>query len=60
VSRRRAILTQADIARAIRAAKQEGATQVEIRVGHEATIVIKLASSTEPESGLEVSSEIVL
>jgi len=55
MARRPALLTQADIARAIRAAKQEGAREVEVHIGDKAAIVIKLASSTSPESVLEQS-----
>jgi hypothetical protein len=39
--RRAASCTQADIARVIRAAKQEGATSVEVRMGG-AAIVVRL------------------
>jgi hypothetical protein len=39
--RRAASCTQADIARVIRAAKQEGATEVEVRIG-EAIIAVRL------------------
>jgi hypothetical protein len=38
--RRPAVLTQADIARVIRAAKQVGATEVEVR---EASVIVRLA-----------------
>jgi hypothetical protein len=41
MSRRPATITQADTARIIRAAKQAGATEVEIRVG-EAVLVVRL------------------
>ena len=41
MSRRAAILTQADVARAIRAAKQAGATTVEVRP--DGTIVVHVA-----------------
>jgi hypothetical protein len=59
--RRPALLTQADIARAIRAAKQEGAHEVEVRVGDKATIVIKLGPlSTGANCVLEENGEIVL
>jgi len=47
VSRRPAHITQADIARAIRAAKQEGASSVEVRVGDKATIIIRLGPAAE-------------
>jgi hypothetical protein len=55
--RRSALLTQADIRRALRAAKQEGAREVEVRVG-EATIIIKLGLPSDLV--LEKSEEIVL
>jgi len=45
--RRPAFITQADVARIVRAAKQAGAAEVEVRVG-EATCVVRLASSTGP------------
>lgn len=57
--RRHAILTQTDIARAIRAAKQAGAVELEIRVG-EASIVVRLAPSTGSKSALETQGEIRL
>jgi hypothetical protein len=59
MSRRPASITQADIARAIRAAKQAGAAEVEVRVG-ETTILIRIASSTGTETSLEPVGEIVL
>jgi len=61
--RRPAVLTQADISRAIRAAKQEGASEIEVRVvGDKAAIVIKLGplSTGSVHSVLEESAEIVL
>jgi hypothetical protein len=61
MSRRPATITQADIARALRAAKQEGAREVEVRVGDKATIIIRLGPpSTGGNSGLEEKGEIVL
>jgi ATP phosphoribosyltransferase regulatory subunit HisZ len=57
--RRPATITQADIARAIRAAKQAGAAEVEVRVGH-TSIVVRIASSTGVQSSLEASEQIVL
>jgi hypothetical protein len=57
MSRRHAIIIQADIARVIRAAKQAGAAEVEVRVGEHSKIVIRLLSS-EPKLGK--SEEIVL
>jgi hypothetical protein len=46
--RRPATITQADVARVIRAAKQEGATEVEVRMGDQASILIRIAPSTDP------------
>ena len=60
MSRRPATITQADIARAIRAAKQTGAAEVEVRVGEQSSIVIRLNSSTGLEKPLEPIGEIVL
>jgi DNA-binding XRE family transcriptional regulator len=58
MSRRSATITQADIARAIRAAKQTGATEVEVRIADQFSIVIRL--STGDEKRLEPAEEIVL
>ena len=55
--RRPATITQADVARAIRAAKQAGAAEVEVRDGK---IIIRLAPSTGADAALEESGEIVL
>jgi hypothetical protein len=60
MSRRPATLTQADIARAIRAAKQAGAAEVEVRVGEQARIIIRIVSSTGDAMDLDGSREIVL
>jgi hypothetical protein len=57
MSRRPATITQADVARAIRAAKQEGAPEVEVHLGEHPKIVIRLSSS---EPALGKSEEIVL
>lgn len=57
--RRPVTITQADIARAIRAAKQAGAAEVEVRVG-DTSIVVRIASSTGVQSSLETSEQIVL
>lgn len=59
--RRPACLTQADVARMIRAAKQAGAAEVEVRVGM-ATYVVRIAASisTGQETSLEPAGEIVL
>ena len=59
MSRRPAAITQADIARAIRAAKQAGAAEVEVRIGI-ATILIRVAPSPATEKPLEEAREIVL
>jgi hypothetical protein len=57
--RRAAHLTQADIARAIRAAKQAGAAEVEVRVGG-ASLLVRLVPSTGAETPLEPAEDIVL
>jgi hypothetical protein len=57
--RRPATITQADVARVIRAAKQAGAAEVEVRVG-DTLIVVRIASSTGVQSSLETSEQIVL
>lgn len=60
MSRRPATFTQADVARAIRAAKREGASEVEMRP--DGGIVVRMVpSSTEiGSSALERSKEIIL
>ena len=56
-----ASITQAEIARVIRAAKQAGAAEVEVRIGNRGAIIIRILPSTGTEvSGLEQSAEIVL
>ena len=59
MSPRPATITQADIARAIRAAKQAGAAEVEVRVNG-ASILIHIDPSTDPKKALETEGEIVL
>jgi hypothetical protein len=60
MSRRPANITQADIARAIRAAKQTGASEVEVRIGERDAIIIRIAPTTAETTPLEQSKEIVL
>jgi hypothetical protein len=60
VPRRSPNITQADIARAIRAAKQAGASEVELRIGDRDAIIIRLSSTETKAHGLEQSAEIVL
>lgn len=57
--RRPATVTQADIARTVRAAKQAGASEVEVRVGS-AVFLIRLESSTGPDLPPVPEKEIVL
>jgi hypothetical protein len=59
MARTAANITQADIARAIRAAKQAGAAQVEVQVGDQ-RIIIRINPPTDDESFLEQSHEITL
>ena len=56
MSNRPARITQAEIERAIRAAKKAGLTEVEVRLGDEASIRISLA----PEKPVAESGEIIL
>jgi hypothetical protein len=57
MSRRPATVMQADIARILRAAKQAGASEVEVKLG-EQSVIVKL-STGEPKT-LESNEEIVL
>jgi hypothetical protein len=57
--RRAAQITQADVAWIIRAAKQAGAAEIEIKVG-EQTLLVRLTPSTAHESPLAPTAEIVL
>src|SRR5262249_59667450 len=41
--RRPAVITQADVRRVIRAAKQAGASEVEVRLGDQAKILVRLS-----------------
>jgi hypothetical protein len=56
MSNRPARITQAEIERAIRAAKKVGAAEVEVKIGDEASIRILLV----PENSVAESGEIVL
>lgn len=58
-ARRRPAILQADVARAIRAAKQTGAAEVEVRIGA-ARILVRIAPSTAPSGPIETQEEIVL
>jgi hypothetical protein len=60
VTRRPASITQADVARAIRAAKQAGAAEVEIQMADRSKIIIRINLSTADNVALEDSKEIVL
>jgi hypothetical protein len=56
LGRRRARVTQAEIARVIRAAKQAGAAQVEVRLSDSGSILIRL----QPDDPLASDEEIIL
>lgn len=58
--RRAAAITQADVARAIRAARQEGAAEVEVRVSGKSSIVIRLNTPAPEQVADESAGEIVL
>jgi hypothetical protein len=57
--RRPAQITQADIARVIRAAKQAGAIEVVVKVGDQ-SLIVRLTPSTGVEDALAPVEEIVL
>jgi 2-iminoacetate synthase ThiH len=57
--RRPAQMTQAEVARIIRAAKQAGASEVVVKVG-EQSVIVKLGQSTGTAKALEQDEEIVL
>ena len=57
--RRPAHITQADVARIIRAAKQAGASEIEVRFDQQC-VIVRLTQSAEPDKGLEFKREIVL
>jgi hypothetical protein len=59
MSRRPAAITQADLARIIRAAKQAGAAEVEVRVG-DLTFLVRISSTTSETAALDPKREIVL
>ena len=59
MSRRPATITQAEVARIIRAAKQAGASEVEVRLGEQPKIIARLLSTGEA-TALEKSGDIVL
>jgi hypothetical protein len=57
--RRPAQITQADVARVIRAAKQAGASEVVVKVGDQ-SLIVRLTPSTGVEVPLAPAEEIVL
>jgi hypothetical protein len=58
--RRPAQYTQADIARVIRAAKNEGAAEIEVRLGDQAAIKVRLVSPDAVEKALAPVERIIL
>ena len=56
---RPAQITQAEVARIIRAAKQAGASEVVVKIG-EQSVIVRLGQSTAMEKPLERDEEIVL
>lgn len=59
MSRRPATITQADVARVIRAAKQAGASEVVVPIGG-SNIIVRITPSTDPKVPLVPEEEIVL
>jgi hypothetical protein len=60
MSRRPAEFTQADIARAVRAAKQAGASEVVIKHKDTAELIIRIGQSPAADVPLVTDDEIVL
>jgi len=52
-------MTQAEVARIIRVAKQAGASEVVVKIG-EQSVIVKLGQSTGQVRDLETDEEIVL
>ena len=59
MTNRPARITQAEVARIIRAAKQAGASEVVVKI-NEQLVIVKLRESTGQPEGLEADEEIVL
>ena len=57
--RRPAQITQAEVARIIRAAKQAGASEVVVKIS-EQSVIVRLGKSTAREKVLEQDEEIIL
>jgi len=57
MSRRPATITQAEVARIIRAAKQAGASEVVVKIGDQ-SVLVRL--STPPEKPIEIDGEVIL
>jgi 2-iminoacetate synthase ThiH len=57
MSRRPATITQAEVARIIRAAKQAGASEVVVKIG-EQSVLVRL--STPAEKPIEIDGEVIL
>jgi hypothetical protein len=60
MARRPASITQADVARIIRAAKQAGVAEAEVRLSDGSTIVLRIEKSTGDETRLAAGGEVVL
>lgn len=60
MSRRPAHVTQADIARAIRAAKQAGAAEVEVHGDDGARIIIRIAATPAVPQNVDSDEQIIL
>jgi hypothetical protein len=57
--RRPSQITQADVARVIRAAKQAGAIEVVVKIGDQ-SLIVRLTPSTDVQVPLAPAEEIVL
>ncbi len=62
MSRRPAHITQADVARVIRAARQSGAAEVEVKIDGKASIIVRFfpTSTDRTSKAVEPTREIIL
>jgi len=60
MGRQAARITQEEVTRAIRAAKRAGAAEIEVRVGDQASIVIRMVATGQPTEAIAANEEIVL
>lgn len=60
MARQPARITQKEVERTIRAAKRTGVAEIEVRIGEQASIIIRLISTGGPTEAIAANEEIVL